>query len=176
MEAYGLKEKLGDFQKEITYYSQMQLYTSNPYDKGYYESLIQNSTNRLTEELSEIISLNIQELNAKRPDVSAAQEQETEGENSNTEQTPEDGQAADKVFTLSELATFDGSGGKPGFVAVNGIVYDVTNKTAWANGMHFAGLRAGKDLTAQFTSCHRGMENVLTQLPVVGTLLPDTSE
>jgi len=176
MEENGLKEKLGDFQKEITYYSQMQIYTSNPYDKKYYENLIQSSTERLTEELTEILSIRAQEPEAWHPGVSAAQEQGTEGENTGTQQPETNEQAADKVFTLSELAAYNGSQGNPAYVAVNGIVYDVTDKPAWAGGMHFAGLSAGKDLTAQFTSCHRGMENVLTQLPVVGTLVSDTIE
>lgn len=174
MEANGLKEKLGDFQKEITYYSQMQIYSSNPYDKKYYEDLIQSSTDRLTVELTEILSIRAE--GTGHPGISAAQEQGTEGENTNMEQPPGGGQDADKVFTISELSTYDGSQGRPAYVAVNGIVYDVTDRPAWAGGMHFAGLRAGKDLTAQFTSCHRGMESVLTQLPVVGTLASETSE
>ncbi|WOO38357.1 cytochrome b5 domain-containing protein [Anaerocolumna sp. AGMB13020] len=174
MEANGLKEKLGEFQKEITYYSQMQIYSSNPYDKKYYEDLIQSRTERLTVELTEILS--IREEENEHPVISAAQEQGTESENTSTEQPPPEGQAADKVFTVSELAGYDGSQGRPAYVAVNGIVYDVTDRPPWAGGMHFAGLRAGKDLTAQFTSCHRGMESVLTQLPVVGTLASETSE
>jgi predicted heme/steroid binding protein len=71
-------------------------------------------------------------------------------------------------FTLEELARFDGKNGNPAYVAVNGIVYDVTNNAAWAAATHF-GLAAGKDLTGAFSSCHAG-QPVLNKLKVVGML------
>jgi predicted heme/steroid binding protein len=71
-------------------------------------------------------------------------------------------------FTLSELAYNDGSMGKSAYVAVNGIVYDVSNEAAWGGASHF-GLIAGKDLTSQFKGCH-GSESILAKLPKVGIL------
>lgn len=71
-------------------------------------------------------------------------------------------------FTLSELAYYDGSMGKPAYVAINGIVYDVSNEAVWGGASHF-GLIAGKDLSSQFKSCH-GNESILAKLPKVGTL------
>lgn len=71
-------------------------------------------------------------------------------------------------FTLTELAKYDGAMGRPAYVAVNGIVYDVSNEATWGGASHF-GLMAGKDLTAQFQSCH-GTENILSKLPKVGIL------
>lgn len=73
-----------------------------------------------------------------------------------------------RQFTLSELAQYDGSVGNPAYVAVNGIVYDISNEAAWGGGSHF-GLMAGKDLTQQFQSCH-GSANILEMLPKVGIL------
>ncbi|WP_066621046.1 cytochrome b5 domain-containing protein [Clostridium magnum] len=73
-----------------------------------------------------------------------------------------------KEFTLEELSQNDGSGGKPAYVAVGGIVYDVSIQAAWGGGTHF-GLTAGKDLTEQFTSCHRTAQ-ILNNLPKVGVL------
>lgn len=73
-----------------------------------------------------------------------------------------------KEFTVEELAQFDGSGGKPAYVAVNGIVYDVSQVGAWGGGTHF-GLYAGKDLTSQFGGCHP-VSTILDQLPKVGVL------
>lgn len=73
-----------------------------------------------------------------------------------------------KQFTLEELAEFDGSKGKPAYVAVNGIVYDASVNGAWGGGTHF-GLYAGRDLTAQFGGCH-GESGVLQKLPKVGVL------
>ena len=71
-------------------------------------------------------------------------------------------------FTLNELAQYDGSMGRSAYVAVNGIISDVSNEKTWGGATHF-GLLAGKDLTAQFQGCH-GMESILAKLPVVGIL------
>lgn len=74
-----------------------------------------------------------------------------------------------KTFTIQELSKYNGKGGNPAYVAVNGIVYDVTNNAAWAAGTHF-GLTAGKDLTNEFASCHAG-QTILSKLKVVGKLV-----
>lgn len=74
-----------------------------------------------------------------------------------------------REITPQELAENDGSGGKSAYVAINGNVYDVSNIIRWAGGMHF-GLRAGKDLTQEFSTCHNGMLERLKALPMVGVL------
>ncbi len=74
-----------------------------------------------------------------------------------------------KTFTSEELAKFNGKDGNPAYVAINGVVYDVTNNAAWAAATHF-GLNAGNDLTTAFTSCHAGSD-ILSNLPVVGNLI-----
>jgi predicted heme/steroid binding protein len=73
-----------------------------------------------------------------------------------------------KEFTLEELSNYNGSMGKPAYVAVNGVVYDVSREAAWGGASHF-GLMAGKDLSSQFQGCH-GNESVLAKLPKVGIL------
>lgn len=73
-----------------------------------------------------------------------------------------------REFTIEELAQYDGSGGKPAYVAVNGTVYDLSMNPAWGGGSHF-GLIAGKDLSEEFKSCH-GMSSILQTLPKVGVL------
>jgi len=73
------------------------------------------------------------------------------------------------TFTLQELSKFNGKGGNPAYVAVNGTVYDVTNNATWAAATHF-GLTAGKDLTNEFASCHAG-QPILSKLKVVGKLV-----
>ncbi|MDR3597292.1 cytochrome b5 domain-containing protein [Clostridium sp.] len=76
-----------------------------------------------------------------------------------------------KQFTLSELAQYDGSYGRPAYVAVNGIVYDMSKEITWSGGKHF-NLMAGKDLTEEFMACH-GMLKILTKLNKIGILLQD---
>lgn len=49
-------------------------------------------------------------------------------------------------LTLEELAHFNGKDGMRAFVAVDGIIYDVTDSPAWKDGEHNGNL-AGKDLT-----------------------------
>lgn len=73
-----------------------------------------------------------------------------------------------RVFTLEALSQYDGKDGKMAYIAVDKLVYDVTGHAAWAAGTHF-GLTAGKDVSAAFATCHGG-EEILSQLPVVGTI------
>lgn len=75
----------------------------------------------------------------------------------------------ERDFTIENLAKFNGMDGNPAYVAVNGMVYDVTNNAAWAAASHF-GLQAGKDLTNEFASCHAG-QSILSKLKTVGKLV-----
>jgi predicted heme/steroid binding protein len=71
-------------------------------------------------------------------------------------------------LTAEELAAFDGQNGNPAYVAVDGVVYDVTNVPAWKNGAH-NGNQAGKDLSDVIGKApHK--DSVLKNLKVVGKL------
>lgn len=72
------------------------------------------------------------------------------------------------MFSLDELSKYDGTNGKSAYVAVKGVVYDVSKEATWGGGIHFK-LTAGKDLTSEFESCH-GMLEVLSKLPIVGII------
>ena len=76
-----------------------------------------------------------------------------------------------KEFTLEDLAQYNGRNGRPAYVAIEGIVYDISNSEAWGGGTHF-GITAGKDLTSQFDSCH-GIIDIITNAPKVGTLIDE---
>lgn len=75
---------------------------------------------------------------------------------------------AQRVFSRDELAKYNGKSGQPAYVAINGMVYDVTNDAAWAAATHF-GLAAGGDYTSEFAACHSG-QNILQNLSIVGNL------
>lgn len=76
--------------------------------------------------------------------------------------------SAAKVFTLSELKQYNGQNGKPAYIAVSGVVYDVTNANGWSGGTHH-GYSAGQDLTGAIQQSPHGTA-VLQGLPVVGKL------
>lgn len=72
------------------------------------------------------------------------------------------------MFTLEELAMYDGKDGNDAYVAVNGVVYDVTGVSAWTNGTH-NGNMAGTDVSNVINNAPHG-ESVLEDLEVVGEL------
>lgn len=86
---------------------------------------------------------------------------EEEGSTTNTE----------NVITEEELAEADGQDGRPAYVAVAGVVYDVTDNEAWENGEH-SGLPAGQDHTEAIGESPHG-DSVLEDLPVVGSYVPE---
>lgn len=84
---------------------------------------------------------------------------------------PEDG---GEIFTLAELAEFDGMDGRPAYAAVDGVVYDITGSPLWPEGDHTpCGLdaMAGRDLSEEIGQSPHGRA-IFTEndIPVVGTL------
>lgn len=77
-----------------------------------------------------------------------------------------------KEFNLDELAQYDGKNGKAAYVAIEGIVYDVSNEPVWSQENHM-GITAGEDLTEQFNSCY-GMDQILKNAPKIGVLAGDS--
>jgi len=75
----------------------------------------------------------------------------------------------DRVFTLEELAEYDGLEGREAYVAVDGVVYDVTGSDMWDEGGH-NGFQAGQDLTEGIKEASPHGVSVLSRMPVVGTL------
>lgn len=72
-------------------------------------------------------------------------------------------------LTLEALKEFDGKDGRPAYVAVSGIIYDVTASSAWENGGH-AGFQAGMDLTAEAEASPHGI-TVLDKVVQVGIVV-----
>lgn len=77
--------------------------------------------------------------------------------------------AGEKTFTLEELAKFDGKNGNPAYIAVSGVVYDVSDVPQWKDGEH-NGQKAGNDLTKEIETISPHGVDVLKELPVVGKL------
>jgi predicted heme/steroid binding protein len=73
-------------------------------------------------------------------------------------------------LTLAELAEYDGKDGMPAYIAVDGVIYDVTNSSRWSGGQH-NGYFAGRDLTTQIQTISPHGVSVLEGLPVVGQLV-----
>lgn len=138
---------LSSIYKNIEYYNQMIILSTNSYERSFYESLLYNERLRLNCWKSHCY----------------------QDRNNEKKQLDEGPQPDQRVFTIEELAQYDGSNEKPAYVAVNGIVYDVSLEATWGGGTHFS-LYAGKDLTPQFTGCHGGNLEVLRNLPKVGIL------
>lgn len=70
-----------------------------------------------------------------------------------------------KIFTKEELAKYDGKDGRPAYVAISGIIYDLSE--IFTDGLHFLH-KAGLDLTEEFESEHP--QELLSRFPVVGKL------
>jgi predicted heme/steroid binding protein len=73
------------------------------------------------------------------------------------------------VLTLEELSQYDGKNGNPAYIAVDGIIYDVTNVPQWKNGEH-NGFSAGNDLTNEIKTISPHGVSKLKIVPVVGKL------
>ncbi|MCX7746563.1 MAG: hypothetical protein N2645_06705 [Clostridia bacterium] len=83
-----------------------------------------------------------------------------------------------KTFTKEELAKYNGKDGRPCYVALNGVVYDITNVKGWKNGGHGHGILAGKDWTAAFEKfAPKGHKkpDFLKKLTVVGIYVGEKS-
>jgi predicted heme/steroid binding protein len=87
--------------------------------------------------------------------------------------TSTEGDTVDKIFTLEDLGQFDGKDGRPAYIAVDGVVYDVSGSRSWPEGEHTRcnlGAVAGQDLSQELKSAPGGMRALVESLPVVGSL------
>jgi predicted heme/steroid binding protein len=72
------------------------------------------------------------------------------------------------VFTAETLAKYDGKNGNPAYIAIDGMVYDVSKVPQWANGIHAGTHVAGIDQTEALKSAPHG-SGKLNGVPIVGT-------
>lgn len=72
----------------------------------------------------------------------------------------------EQTFTKDELAKYNGQNGSSAYVAVDGVVYDMSS--VFNNGTHFSHI-AGTELTNAFYSYHA--KSSITKYPVIGKYL-----
>lgn len=79
----------------------------------------------------------------------------------------------ERKFTHEELSKYNGKNGMPVYVAVDGIVYDVTKSKYWKSGRHKNMHDAGSDLTYEIKNLapkfHKGGK-ILEKFPKIGVL------
>lgn len=81
--------------------------------------------------------------------------------------------AGERTFTLEDLAQFDGKDGRAAYVAVDGVVYDVSGSRSWPDGTHgrcSLGAMAGKDLSEEIKKAPSNMRALLANMPIVGKM------
>lgn len=84
-----------------------------------------------------------------------------------------EGEGEGRTFTADELSRFDGKDGRQAYVAVDGVVYDVTGSDDWPGGDHSPcnlDASAGKDLSQVITQAPPVMRTYIERQPVVGRL------
>ncbi len=79
------------------------------------------------------------------------------------------GSPEELTLTVEELAKYNGKDGNPAYVAVDGVIYDVTNVPEWKDGEH-NGYAAGNDLTEEIKNVSPHGVSKLDGVPVVGKL------
>ena len=78
-------------------------------------------------------------------------------------------QSDELVLTLDELSQYNGKDGSPAYIAIDGVIYDVSEVSEWFNGAH-NGFTAGNDLTEEIKTISPHGVSKLRGLPVVGKL------
>lgn len=73
-----------------------------------------------------------------------------------------------KKFTKETLSNYNGQDGRPAYIAVNGIVYDITNNSHWTNG-EYRHIPTGQDVSSNLTKTSQYGKNVLVHINQVGS-------
>jgi len=90
-------------------------------------------------------------------------------EESATADEPAVEEEVEQLFAMEEIAAFDGQAGRPAYIVVDGVVYDVTNVSQWRSGTHF-GFSAGTDVTEALAGAAPHGAGLLNQAEIVGRI------
>ena len=80
-----------------------------------------------------------------------------------------------KEYTPAELSQYDGTDGKPIYIAYKGNVYDVSESKMWRGGRHMKRHNAGGDLTTDIQAAPHD-PGLLERYPQVGTLQKEQAQ
>lgn len=72
------------------------------------------------------------------------------------------------TLTADQLAAFDGRNGRPAYIALDGMIYDVSNIKEWKGGSHH-GCHAGQDITEAFKNSPHD-SSIMKGVPAIGKL------
>ncbi|MCD6580353.1 MAG: hypothetical protein J7K90_01005 [Desulfuromusa sp.] len=72
-------------------------------------------------------------------------------------------------MTIEELAKFDGCDGRAAYVAISGVIYDVSTSPRWKEGDHEGAHQAGRDLTEELKSAPH-VRTLVERFPIVGKI------
>jgi predicted heme/steroid binding protein len=73
-------------------------------------------------------------------------------------------------MTSEERAYYNGKEGRPGYIAYEGAIFDVSNSGIWYDGVHFFRHPAGADLTRFLSQAPHNEEKIL-KMPKIGQLV-----
>ena len=93
------------------------------------------------------------------------------GASGTTGTTETAGNGTDQTFNLEELAQYDGLEGRKAYIAVDGVVYDVTEIPQWKDGIHQGRFQAGKDYSEAIRSESPHGLSMLSRATKVGVLV-----
>ncbi len=74
-------------------------------------------------------------------------------------------------LTLAELAQYDGLEGRKAYIAVDGVIYDVTEIPQWKEGLHMGRFQAGQDYSEEIRSESPHGTKMLDRAPEIGVLI-----
>ncbi len=102
------------------------------------------------------------------PAAPAEEQAEPAEESTDVEEETAGDDAEAATFTMAEIAQYDGKDGRPAYIVVDGVVYDVSNVRQWSSGAHF-GFVPGADATDALAAGPHGA-NQLDNAEVVGVI------
>lgn len=103
------------------------------------------------------------------PSAPAEEQSESAEDNTGDEEETADDDPVAATFTMEEIARYDGKDGRPAYIVVDGVVYDVSNVSQWSSGSHF-GFEPGADVTDALAGAPHNASQ-LNNAEIVGTVV-----